>query len=291
MILVTGATGTVGGQVVLELQAVGTPFAALVRNRDKAAALGHMGIELRVGDYERPDTLEEAFAGAERLFLVAPLTPALAELETNAIDAAARAGVRHIVKLSTAGVGWSAHDEHPVPRQYPLHRRSEAQLEHSGLAFTHLRPGPFMQNTLNFAPSIIAEGTFRGAWGEGAMGYIDVRDVAAVAVRVLSTGGHEGRAYELTGPEALAQADVARKLSEAIGRDVRYQNVPPERALQAMLSRGMNEWFAGAMVEVMQHIDTGAAANVTDNVSKIIGRSPRSYDEFAREFASTFQPA
>lgn len=290
-ILVTGATGQVGGQLASLLLAAGVPFKVLARDRAKASALADAGVEVVEGDYEHPDTLEEAFTGAERVFVVAPLVPQLDELEGRAFEAAARAGVRHVVKLSTAGVAQSVAGAAEVPRQYPLHRRSEERLEQSGLAFTHLRPGPFMQNTLNFAPSVAADGVFRGAWGDGAMGYVDVRDVADVAARVLREDGHEGQAYELTGPEALSPAEIARKLSDATGREVRYLDVPTEGVREAMLSRGMPEWFVGAMVEVMQHTRAGAAAHVTDTVARVTGRPARSYDDFAREFASVYVPA
>jgi|SRR5579884_1512613 len=287
IIVVTGATGLVGGNVARELRRTGVRLAALVRDRARAEELLGAEIELRVGDYERPETLDAAFDGADRVFLCSPLGPRLAELEGNAIDAALRAGVRHVVKLSTAGVTQSTAAP-ATPRQYPLHRAAEQRLERSGIAFTHLRPGPFMQNTLNFAPSIAAEGIFRGAWGQGAMGYIDVRDVASAAARILTGEGHEGRAYELTGPQALAPTDIARQLSAALGREVEYQDVPPEAVRQAMLARGMTEWFAGAMVEVMQHTRTGAAARITQAILELTGRPPRSYVEFAHEFAHTF---
>jgi uncharacterized protein YbjT (DUF2867 family) len=289
LILLTGATGTVGGQVARELKSAGVPFTALVRDRARGEQALGAEVELREGDYERPDTIVAAFEGADRVFLVASLVPQLAELEGNAVDAAVRAGVRHVVKLSTAGVAQAPDAAGgSVPRQYPLHRRAEEQLERSGIAFTHLRPGPFMQNTLNFRASIAAEGVFRGAWGNGAMGYVDVRDVAAVAAVVLTEDSHEGQVYELTGPQALSPADIALKLSAAIGRDVRYEDVPADAVRQAMLSRGMSEWFAGAMVEVMEHTRNGAAARVTQVVSDLTGRQPRSYDDFAREFAGAF---
>lgn len=281
-ILITGATGTVSGEVARALAADGVPFRALVRDRSRADGLP--GAELVVGDYTDPDSLAAAFEGVDRLFLVAPLTPRLAELEGHAVDAAEQAGVRHVVKLSTAGVTQGDGG----PRQYPLHRGSEEHLERSGLAYTHLRPGPFFQNTLNFAPSIAAEGVFRGAWGEGTLGYVDVRDVAQVAARVLTGDGHEGQAYELTGPEPLAPADIARELSAATGREVRYVDVPPEGVRQAMASRGMPEWLAGAMAEVQEHTRHGGAGRVTDDVARITGRPPRSYADFAREFADRF---
>jgi uncharacterized protein YbjT (DUF2867 family) len=263
------------------------PFRALVRDRDRAASLAAAGVELVDGDFERPESLDAAFDGAERIFLVVPLGPELGDLEANAVDSAARVGVRHVVKLSTAGVAQEPVGGKTQPRQYPLHRASEERLEHSGMEFTHLRPGPFMQNTLNFAPSIKAERVFRGAWGNGALGYVDVRDVAAVAVEVLRSGAPQGP-LELTGPEALSAADVAAKLAAALGHEVGYVDVPPEGVRQAMLARGMSEWFAGAMVEVMQHTSTGAAAHITQTVAAVTGQPARSYDDFARDFASAF---
>jgi uncharacterized protein YbjT (DUF2867 family) len=148
-----------------------------------------------------------------------------------------------------------------------------------------------MQNTLNSAPLIAAGGFFRGAFGDGAMGYVDLKDVGAVAARVLTGTGDEGKAYELTGPEALSCADIAVRLSAALGREIRYEDVPAEAIRQGMASRGMPEWFANATVEVMEHARTGAAARVTDAVSELTGRPPRSYADFASDSAPAFAPA
>ncbi len=290
-IVVTGVTGTVGGEVARALLAEGVPFRAMVRDRAKAGDLSRAGVEVVDGAYEDPEGLVTAFAGMNCLFLVSPLVPQLEDFEGNAVQAAARAGVRHVVKLSTAGVAQDVADGATVPRQYPLHRRSEERLERSGLVFTHLRPGPFMQNTLNFAPSIAAEALFRGAWGDGRMGYVDVRDVAKVAVAVLRGDDHGGKVYELTGPEALSAADVAHRLSAAIGREVRYVDVPSEGIRHAMLSRGMPKWFVEAMVEVMEHTRDHAAGRVTQAVSELTGHPARSYDDFAREFSFRFAPS
>lgn len=290
MILITGATGTVGVWLTGELLAGDFSFRALVRDPKRAALVLGSEVDLVAGDYERPETIQPALAGIDRLFLISPLTPRLADLEGNMVDAAARAGVEHVVKLSTLGVlrGIGGHSS-PEPRQYPLHRLSEGRLERSGMAFTHLRPGPFMQNVLSFAPQIAGEGAFYGAWGDGRMGYVDGRDVAAVAARVLTEDGHERKAYGITGPETLSQAQVAEKLSAATGREVRYIDVPPEVAREGMLGRGMPEWLAGAMVEVMASIRRGGADETYDGVPLVTGRSPRSFDEFAREFAPAFK--
>lgn len=289
MILITGATGTVGVWLTGELLAEDVPFRVLVRDPQRAAQVLGPDVDLVEGDYERPETLHTALAGIERLFLISPLTPRLADQEGEVIDAAVRAGVEHVVKLSTLGVlrgsdGLSS----PEPRQYPLHRLSEERLEHSGIAFTHLRPGPFMQNVLSFAPRIAREDAFYGSWGDGRMRYVDVRDVAAVAARVLTEDGHERKAYGITGPETLSQAQVAGKLSAATGKEVRYIDVPPEVAREGMLRRGMPEWLAGAMVEVMASIRRGGADESYDGVSRVTGRRPRSFDDFARDFAPVF---
>lgn len=239
---------------------------------------------MREGDLARPETLHGAFGGAERVFLVAPLVPELAEWEANAVDAAAAAGIRRVVKLSTAGVAQAG----SAPRQYPLHRLAEQHLESSGLAWTHPRPAPFMQNTFAFAASVTADGVIRGAWGEGRMAYVDVRDVAAVAARVLLAHGHERATYELTGPRALTVTDVAEVLARVAGRAVRYDDVPADAVRAALRAGGRSDWFADAMVEVMEHVRTGAAGSVTGTVEEILGRPPRSYEQFAREYSAAF---
>jgi uncharacterized protein YbjT (DUF2867 family) len=290
MILVTGATGTVGSHLVRELRGAGVPFRAFVRDPKRGKAMLGPGVEIVEGDYAQAQSIASALVGVERVFLIAPLVPELAQLEANVIHSAARSNVQHIVKLSTLGV---IQDQRaavrPEPRQYPLHRESEERLERSDLAFTHLRPGPFMQNLLNFAPAIANEGVFYGSWGEGRMGYVDVRDVAAVAARALTEPGHEGKAYSLTGPEALSLAHIAERISVAIGREVRYVDVPIEASQKAMLARGIPEWMVGAMGEVMAHARGGGADMVADGVMRVTRKPPRSFDDFAREFAPVFR--
>lgn len=288
MIVVVGATGTVGKAVVRELLQASEAFAALVRDPSRAREVLGPRVELREGDLARPETLRTAFAGADRVFLVAPLIPELADLEANAVDAAAASGIRRVVKLSTAGV---ARAGHALPRQYPLHRRAEQHLESSGLAWTNLRPAPFMQNTLAFAASVAADNVIRGAWGEGRMAYVDVRDVAAVAAHVLLTDGHDEAGYELTGPQALTVADVAEALSRATGRPVRYEDVAADAARSALRGHGPPDWFADAMVEVMAHVRAGGGGRVTDAVQQNLGRPARTYEAFAHEHAAAFAPS
>jgi uncharacterized protein YbjT (DUF2867 family) len=142
----------------------------MVRAAEGGRRLADLGYDVVRGDFGDEASVVSAFEGAECVFLVAPLVPELEKLEGHAIDAATSGGVRRVVKLVTAGVAQAQAGAGMVPRQYPLHQRSEERLARSGLSYTHLRPGPFMQDTLNFAPTVVAEGLFRGAWGNGRMG-------------------------------------------------------------------------------------------------------------------------
>ncbi len=225
-ILVTGATGTVGSFLVRKLGAAGVPARALVRSREKAEAVERLGLEAVVGDLDKPETLAPALAGIERVFLLSAPEERQAELQNNLVHAARDAGVRHIVKLSAIGVGGEL-DAISLGR---IHRETEEEIERAGLAHTHLRPNGFMQNSFMFAATIKAQGTFYAPFGEAKVSYVDARDVAAVAFHALTADGHEGKAYEITGPQALSYHDMARELSSVLGREVKYVEVPIGRA-------------------------------------------------------------
>jgi uncharacterized protein YbjT (DUF2867 family) len=273
---------------VRALRERGLPVRALVRDERRASEILGRSVPHTLVDYLDPASLRAVFHGAGKLFLAAPLSPDMARVERNLIDAAAAAGARHVVKLSTLGVASPPYVGEPRP--YPLHRASEAYLEASGMAWTHLRSAPFMQNMLLFAPSLLKSGTYTGAWGTAALPSIDVRDIAAVATDVLSEGGHEGRAYSLTGSELLTHDDIASQLSAATGRLLTYHDVPPELARLAMLDRGVPEWIAGAIAETMAH-GQRIHAVTTDVVQELTGREPRPFAAWARENARAFARA
>lgn len=285
MILVTGATGTNGKELVRQLAAKGARVRALARNRDKATAeLGGPNVEIVEGDFNRPETLEGALAGGvEHVFLVTSPGPQMAEQEGNMIDACTRAGVRHVVKLSAMGAGVNS----PITLGR-VHGESEKRLEDSGLAFTHLRPNAFMQNTLGFAPTIHAQGVFYAPAGDGHVSLVDVRDIAAVAAVALTEPGHEGQTYEITGPEALSYYDVAEILSETLGRKVTYVDVPPEAAKAGMIGSGMSEWMADAISELFGVWRAGHGSKVTDVVRQVGKTEPHTFVEFARDHAQVF---
>ena len=167
-------------------------------------------------------------------------------------------------------------------------REPEDYLEASGLAWTHLRPGMFMQNLLGSAASIAGEGAFHGVLGDARVAMVDVRDIAAVALKTLTEHGHEAKAYTITGPEALTYSEVVGKLGAVLGKPVRYIDVPPEKFKQSLLGAGMPEWTADALLEIFDYVAKPLGAKVTNTVAEVAKKAPISFDQFARDHAAAF---
>ena len=284
MILVTGATGKVGSELVRLLAEQGAPARALIHTPDKAAPIQRLGLETAVGDFGKPDTLDAAMTGCDQLFLLSPPNPRQPEQEQHVIDAAKRAGVAHVVKQS---VPWA--DDPDTKLVFSRwHGQIEQHLAQSGLAYTLLRPNNFMQNFLMSAQPVAEQGMLYGMTGEGRVAFIDTRDVAAVAAEVLTSPGHQGTSYTLTGPEALTAAEVAERLSAATGRQVRYVDLGPDAFRQALAGAGLPGWLVDGVVEGNTMLAAGHAATVTDQVAKVTGRSPRTFAEFAADHRPAF---
>jgi uncharacterized protein YbjT (DUF2867 family) len=286
VILVTGATGTTGSEVACQLAAQGSAVRAFVRDPEKAAPLQALGIDLAVGDLNEPETLSPALEGVERLFLLTSADPRQVEQQGQAVLAAQAAGVRHIVKLSALGADLDASIS--VAR---WHAHTEKQIEASGLAWTHLRPHYFMQNLLTFAPTIATEGKLYAPMRDGTIGLVDARDVAAVAVAVLTSDEHAGKVYEITGPESLSFDDLAATIGAATGRQVTYVDIPPSEAEKAMVAAGVPDWMADALVGLYGILSAGHASITTQVVPEVTGQPARTFAAFARENAKLFAPA
>jgi uncharacterized protein YbjT (DUF2867 family) len=284
-ILVTGATGTVGSFLVKKFGAAGVRARALVRSLEKAEAIEALGLEAAVGDLDKPETLAPALASVERVFLLSAPEERQAELQNNLVRAARDAGVRHVVKLSAIGVGGEL-DQIALGR---VHRETEEEIERSGMAHTHLRPNGFMQNSFMYAQTIKSQGVFYAPYGDAKVSYVDARDVASVAFHALTEDGHEGKAYEITGPEALSYHDIARELSAVLGREVKYVEVPIEAARGAMVGAGLNAWTVNALVELFNFYKDGGADQVRDTVREVTGRDPITFAQFATDHAQAFQ--
>ena len=283
MILVTGATGTVGGEVVRQLLAAGQPVRALVRPGSAAPMPGN-GAEVAVGDAGRPETLGAALRGVERMYLLLPMVPALRQWDADIIAAAGRAGVRHVVKHSNMG----AQDEAGTTMQR-WHRAGEMLIEKSGMAWTFIRPTGFMTNTLGWGDMIRSQGTVYAPGGDGRLSVVDPRDVAAVAVAALTEPGHEGRAYDVTGPEALSAAEQVKTISEEIGKPVTHIDIPESAAREHMISTGMPAEIADALIGFMTDVRAGRSATVTDTVMKLTGQPARTFAAWVHENAAAFQ--
>ncbi len=283
MILVTGATGKVGQEVVRQLAEAGVPARALVRDTARASRIRIPGVEIALGDLARPETLVGPFRGVERVFLLTSAAPDQVELQSNALEAARRAGARSIVKVSVAG-GPDAGTQ--IGR---WHWSTEKQIEASGLGFTFLRPTLYMQQMLAYAPTIAARGSFSAPLGTGEIAVVDTRDVASVAVCALTEEGHDRRIYDLTGPEALSYEAMADAISEAIGRKVTYVHVPPEYARKQMIADGVPRWLADDMIILTASFREGYGAGVTHTVAEVTKTKPRSFHQFARDYADVFR--
>ncbi|MCZ8235363.1 MAG: SDR family oxidoreductase [Inhella sp.] len=281
-ILVTGASGNIGRALVAALGARGADFQVMSSRPGTAPA----GLREVQGDFTQLDSLQAAFAGVDTLFLLLPLVPGIEEMARNAVDAAKAAGVKHIVRSS--GAGADAHSPASLAR---VHGEIDDRVMASGIPFTLLRPSSFMQNHLNFyAGSIQAASAVYAPRGEGAVGLIDVRDIAEVAALVLADpAAHVGAVYTLTGGEALTDAQSVAAISRAVGREIRYVDVPEAAAVEAMTQMGFAPTLIDWLMSLNHVIKQGWAAGLSDDVKRLTGHAPRTFDAFAREHAAAWR--
>lgn len=279
MILVIGATGKVGSQAVRRLAGGGVAVRAFCRDPSAMPDLG-AGVEAVQGDLDRPETLPPALAGVEKVLLIAAGSDLPTE-EAHVIDAAQAAGVAHLVLLSSLGVEAGV-------ASGPAHAPGEAQLRASGLAWTILRPAVFMANAMMWRDTIRAQGVFYEPTGTGRHSMIDPIDIGDVAAEVLSTTGHEGRTYELTGPEPISSADCAAALSAAMGTEVRHVDIPDEAFRQAMTGAGAPAPLVDALARYYALVRAGRFEMVSPAVVELLGRPAGTFAEWAAANAGAF---
>jgi uncharacterized protein YbjT (DUF2867 family) len=282
-ILVTGATGNVGGHVVRTLIGRGVPVRAFVRDAGAAARKLGPDVDLAVGDFADRRSVERALEGMDRCFLACGNVPGQIDYERTAIDVAADAGITRVVKLS----GPAAAVDSPLIFER-WHGAIEQHLAASGLPRVLLRPRTYMTNLLGYARGIAQTGMLFAPAGTARISFVDPRDVAEVAAEALTGAGHEGRTYTLTGPEAVPFERVAEEIAAALRQPVAYVNVSDDNARQAMVADGLPPMVADAIVAIFASQRAGSMADTTDTVRMLTGHEPRGIAAFARE---VFAPA
>ncbi|MCG6493904.1 NmrA family NAD(P)-binding protein [Kitasatospora sp. A2-31] len=288
MIVIMGATGATGGATLDSLARLGVPARAL--SRDPGRLLAGLDDHTRAlvepvyADAGDPDSLRAAFRGASGLLLTMANGPQQVEHELRAIDAAADAGVEHIVKVSAP----AAEPDSPVAVSRG-HHLVEQHLRASGVTATVLRPYAFMQKLLLLAPGIAAAGMIHGAMGTAPCNYIDCRDIGDAAAAVLIRPEHAGRTYELTGGRAYSYPELAALLGALLGRPVRYIDLPPAELHAHLVHRaGMPEWLAAHVVEI-QRLAVDRPERPDGSVNRLLGRAPRTLEAFLREHLARFR--
>ena len=284
MILLTGATGRVGSAAANKLLQAGVPFRVLVRDPSKFT-LADSSIEVAVGDLGDDTAVAEAVKGVDRALIVMGNHPDQARLERRFVDLAARAGVSHLVKISSMEASAEATAE--LPKN---HYDTEQHIVAQGLNWTFLRPNYYMQNMLMYAASISRAGQFALPLASAKTAMVDARDVGAVSAAILIEGGHAGQIYRLTGPELIDFHEVAQRLSRALGSAVQYVEQSSGDFREVLGQFIHSAWQLDAVCELFAEIAKGSLEHLTTDVESLLGRPPLDLEAFTREFSSAFAP-
>jgi len=282
MILVTGASGNVGSQVLQEVIRTGQPVKALYRS-DRDAAKRPAGVQAGIADFADRPAMDRALQGIDQVFLVCGPVPQLVELESKAIEACKAAGVQYLLSNSSLGAGTF---DASFPR---WHAEVEKVLVASGVPHSIIRPNSVMQNIVNYyAPTIRTQGAFYSSMGNARVSFIDTRDIAGFVAKLFTSPTYRGKTYELNGPEALTYSQVADQISQVTGTPARYVDIPILQQRQAMLDQGVPAWQVEALLDLQRYYTEGGGGEVDSVFADVVGRQPTRMAQFLKEFASAF---
>ncbi len=278
-ILITGASGTIGSALVKELQSTGADFEVMT---SKPETKVH-GQAARQASFEDVAQLTQAFNGIDTLFVLLPLVPNKVQLARNVAAAAQAAGVKHIVRSS--GAGADANATFSLPK---LQGTIDQIMADTGIPGTLLRNAGFMQNYVTFYQGLVKSGMVYAASADAAQSLVDVRDIAAVAALILlAPADHAGKAYTLTGGEALTDTQRVTILSQAVGHTVGFTAISVDQAAHTMRSDwGMPEVMVDWMSSLNQIVSAGYAAGISSDVQNLLGRAPITFKQFALDHAA-----
>jgi uncharacterized protein YbjT (DUF2867 family) len=280
MIAVSGATGNIGSEVVRLLLEAGEKVRVLVRDPSKAAALSAK-VEVVKADLMQPETLAAAFKGADKAFILVASIKDIPTAAGKIFEAAEKAGVKHVVFVSSGII------EYAKPAVIgDWHLEGERLLKSTSMQWTMLRPGNFASNSLRWA-GMVKAGIIFSTNAEHPSAVVDPRDIAAVAAKALSSPGHEGKTYVITGPVAMTAVEQVAILSKAIGKPLRVQVIPEAGALANMMKGGMPEALAAGILELTRP-GNNMKQVVTTTVADVTGRPARTYEEWLRDNARAF---
>ena len=297
-ILVTGATGTVGSEVVKHLAAIslssGYNIRAAVHSKNKSNQLRRFDskrVEIVDLDYAKPETLAYALNGVDKIFLQTLPIPNVIDISSNLVKEAKKNGAKYIVKLSAMGAG-----SKPKSTILRLHEEEEKIIKDSRIPYTSLRPPAFMQNFVTqFGYTIKTQNAFYVPAGDAKMSFVDTRDIGAIAAVILTKNNNgasqqlENKAYDITGPESLSYGQVADILSNEVGKKISYMDITEDDARNRMKQIGMDEWFINIIIELFRIIRAGYGSETTTAVQHITGRKPISFAQFAKDYAEALR--
>jgi uncharacterized protein YbjT (DUF2867 family) len=284
MILVTGATGKNGAEIIRRLSGRKERVRAMVRrHHGLLQSTPNLEQEFVEADFDDAASLRRALSGVERAFLVTNSSEQVEQRQLRFLDLAREAGVKHIVYLSQL----HAASDSPL-RFLRYHAAVEEALRRSEMSYTNLRPNLYMQGVLMIGRSIASEGRFLAPAGDARVSVVDVRDIAAIAVEALTKSGHEGKTYDITGPKALTHGEMAAELSEALERPVAFVDVPEREFREGLRGFGMPDWQADGLIEDYAHYRRGEASDLSSAVQDLTGEPPRPFGAFARDYKRAF---
>jgi len=282
MILVTGATGNIGTELVKHLSTDGVRMRVITRDEKKVSHLD-ASVERVIGDRNDSSTIRQALQGVDKVFLLPVLLDKNHDADRLLIEAAKQAGVQLIVQISSGAVRMEAKGGIGG-----LHREVEQLIEDSGIAWTFLRPGGFMSNTLQWAATIKSQSKVFNPTGEGKTAPISPYDIAAVAAVALISSGHERKAYDLTGPELLSSREQVEILSKVTGRFIECVDIPIEVAAKSAIANGLPEILVESLTEIWKRIRAGGGTFQTNEVERLTGRPAQTFETWCHEHRSAF---